>query len=344
VEHHNTPLALLERLHPSSRGTASTGAIRSRCEGVVALETCHRVELFLEGVRPQDAASVFASWLDLSGPELEEASRSVALRVGEDAARHLLRVSAGLESAVLGEDQVLFQVRSAYARSCASREAGPLLHRLFHAAFRCGRRVRAETSLGRGGRSLAGAAIAFASRELGGLAGRHALVIGAGEMGALAAHRLKERGVARLVVCSRTTERAQAVAGESGAAVLPWAWRHAVLAEFDVIVCATGAPHAVLAGGALAEAARGRRSPLVVADLAVPRDVEVPTGAPCGLVLADVDVLSQDLHADAANREASVAAAAAIVEGELQEWLTWVWARPRGGGAGVEGRGGSLAG
>ncbi|MGE5236512.1 MAG: glutamyl-tRNA reductase [Acidobacteriota bacterium] len=345
LDHRCAPLALLEALRLKALDARVGTGLWTRCSGVVSLATCHRLELYLEGVDSDTAREMLGCWLGLDAAATAGVSHRSCLRVGGEAGRHLLRVAAGLESAVLGEDQILGQVRQAYRQACVTGGAGPLLHRLFHAAFRAGRRVRTETSLGRGGRSLAGAAVSFAARSLDGLAGRDALVVGAGEMGSLAAQRLRDRGVRRLLVCSRKFDRAVALASTVGAEALPWEWRLSAMAEVDVVVCATGAPGTVIPArsAAVAAATGSRIGPLVVVDLAVPRDVEAPAEPVPGLVLADIAVLTQDLQADAVHRAEAVGAATAIVEEELAEWLTWALTRPSGGRERVAGRG-SLAG
>lgn len=323
TDHRLLPLEELERLHSHVGG--EPGVLRPECGGVVALVTCHRVELYVEGLQRMDALQAFACWV--GGGEADDAALAPRLRLRRDreAGRHLLRVAAGLESAVLGEDQILGQVRSAYRAACAAGAAGPLLHRLFHAAFRTGKRVRSETGLGEGGRSLAGTAVAALQGDLGGLAGRAVLVLGAGEMAALAARRLRERGVGRLLIANRTRDRAEALAAEVGAEVLPWEWRLRALAEVDGVVCATAAPSAVIPAAPLGAAAQHRT--LAVVDLAVPRNVEVPAGETRGLRLTDLERLAKRLRSDATRRRGAVARAEGVVEEELDRWWGWVESR-----------------
>lgn len=344
VDHATAPLALLERLHRSLRA-AGTVELRSRCQGAVRLATCHRLELYLEGVPHADAVDLFRRWLGLSSAAVAELAPHLVVRGDENAATHLMRVAAGLESAVLGEDQIQGQVREAYRGACAAREPGPLLHRLFHAAFRAGRRARSETPLKQGGRSLAGSAVALLARELGDLPGASVLVLGAGEMARVAAARLRERGAGRLIFVNRTWAKALEMATEHGGEALPWAWRERALAEANGVVCATGAPEAVIPADWLAQALDapgGRR--LVVVDLAVPRNVEVPSGSHAGLIVADVESLTRRLDDDAERRRGAIAAAQAIIAEELAVWVSWARTReeragreeaaPRGSAAG----------
>jgi glutamyl-tRNA reductase len=323
VDHGRVSLPVLERLH--SQRSDQLSATESPDLGLVRLATCHRLELYMEGAAAPRAIEVWRSWLGLSRAEMAALGDAVAVREGVDAGRHLLRVAAGLESVVLGEDQIQGQVREAYRRACAAREPGPLLHRLFHAAFRAGKRARGETTLKQGGRSLAGCGVAFLAHELGGVVGKTFLVVGTGEMGTIASTRLKERGAGRLLLTNRTWSRAEALAAELGAEALPWAWRAAALSEVDGAICACHAPEPVVR----AEWLRAAVTPpekLVVVDLAVPRGVERPPVTP-GLVLADVETLAGHLRRDAELRLSAVDDAKGIVEEELGEWLAWVQAR-----------------
>lgn len=292
--------------------------IRSRCAGVVALATCHRRELYLEGVAGSEVRSLFARWA--GGGE-----SVVVVREGAAAVEHLLRVAAGLESAVLGEDQILGQVRAAYRQACAGRLAGPLLHRAFHAAFRTGKRVRSETDLGGGGRSLAGSAVALLGRRLGGLEAATVLVLGAGEMASLAATRLRARGAGGIVVCSRTFSRAAALAAQVGGQALPWEWREQALSAADGVIAAVSAPAPVLSAAALRSAAqRGR---LVAVDLGLPRNLEPPAETMPGLEVIDLDAMRTLLASHAAQRRGAVAQAEGIVAVELAAYTAWLASR-----------------
>jgi glutamyl-tRNA reductase len=269
---------------------------------------------------------LWGRWLGLSNAEVEEQKEHLVVREDVDAGRHLLRVAAGLESVVLGEDQIQRQVREAYRRACAAREPGALLHRLFHAAFRAGKRVRAETALQPGGRSLAGCGAAFLAQRLDGLAGKAVLVMGAGEMGSLAARKLRDRGVGRLLVTNRTWSRAAALAEQVSGEALPWPWRAAALSRVAGVICACHAPEPVLRGAWLS-AAVSRHGRLVVVDLAVPRGVERPAPIPPGLLLADLSTLAEKMRRDAERRRAAVEDAGRIVEEELHEWRNWAEGR-----------------
>jgi len=322
IDRRSASTEALERLRLAAGG--SVAPLEAPIQGV-ALTTCDRLELYLEGPLPSPPDGVFRAWLGVS----EAMTGPVLVRRGEEVVRHLLRVACGLESAVVGEDQILAQVRAAYREACARGTAGPLLHRLFHAAFRAGKRVRTETGLADGGRSLAGAAVSALQRDLGGLRGRSVLVIGLGEMGELAARRLRRRGLGRLLVCNRTWERARSVAERLGAEGVRWQWRGSSLAVVDGVICATSAIEPVVRASALVAAAAGRGRPLVVVDLGMPRNVEAPSRESAGLRIHDLGRLAQRLQRASRVRQAAVAAAEGIIQHELGVYTQWVGWRDR---------------
>jgi len=319
VDQRIAPVEALAALRGDPRELA---AIRARCGGVVALSTCHRRELYLEGAPPAALKPLFFQWAK------GESALSPVIRCGESAIQHLLRVAAGLESAVLGEDQILGQVRAAYREACAGALAGPLLHRLFHAAFRAGKRVRSETELGGGGRSLAGSAVNVVERRLGGLAGATVLVLGAGEMASLAAARLHDRGAGRILVCSRTLAHAAQLAAATGGEAMPWEWREQALARADAAICAVSAPEPVIAAPALLAATAGRQ--FVAVDLGLPPNVARPALMPPGVEVIDLDGMRARLAGQASRRAGAVAAAEVIVAEEAATLQLWLASRARG--------------
>jgi len=305
----------LAALHAGRRGGYAEAPLPEGA-AIVAVATCHRVEWYLEGLDADEARRAFCDWF-----AVESDGDLVQVRQGVEAGRHLLRVAAGLESAVLGEDQILAQVRQAYRDACGAHRSGPLLHRLFHAAFRAGRRVRGETALGAGTRSLAGAAVAVLHRRLCGLRSRTILVLGAGDMASLAARLLAEREVGRLIVCNRTPSRAAGLAAAYGGTTVPWERRAAAAAAADGVICATGSAVPVIGAETFRTIDASRPRPLVLVDLGVPRNVEPVTAA--GIDVLDVDLLDGLLRDEAAQRATAATAAADIVDDELAGWLAW---------------------
>lgn len=319
VDHHRASVDELARLVGQGR---ELPAIRARAAGVVAVSTCHRRELYLEGVPASSAAELLARWLG------GEVGRFAVVRGGEEAVVHLLRVAAGLESVVLGEDQILGQLRAAYREACAGSLAGPLLHRLFHAAFRTGKRVRSETALATGGRSLAGSAVNFIEHALGSLERATVLVLGAGEMATIAANRLRERGAGRIVICSRTLARAGALAAAVGGEPLPWEWREQALGAAAAVIAAVSSPTPVIAARELRAAACGRR--FVAVDLGLPRNLEFSLGLAPGVEFIDLDGLRAYLAKGEARRAGAVSAAEGIVAEEATTFAAWLVSRSAG--------------
>ncbi len=306
-------LAHLAALH-AGRQSAAAALSLPLGAGVVSVATCHRLELYLHEVTDRDAMEIFERWVGGAS-----SGAPVTLRRGDDVARHLLRVAAGLESAVLGEDQILTQLRGAYrSANAAGLTKGPL-HRLFHVAFRVGRRVRSETVLAGGVRSLAGAAIAVVHRRVGSLRGRPVLVLGAGDMAQLAARALVDRDVGRLIIANRSPDRARALAEAVGGECTPWEWRATALPLVDVVICATSAAH-VIDPGALACAAKRRSTPLIVADLGVPPNTAAHGLA--GVEIFDVATFASVLSDDVNRRRDAIDAAEAIIAQEVPDWLS----------------------
>ncbi len=251
--------------------------------GCVLLATCNRLEAYLEIRSEAEAEAAFVDLVggrDLEGRHL--LARSLMVRGGGRAVRHLFRVAAGLDSMVLGDAQILGQVKTAYRVACAQGTAGPLLHRAVHQAFRCARAVRGRTPLGEGALSVGGVAVSLLAERLGGVRGRPVLLVGAGEMVAAAGRRLADAG-ARLLLCNRTPERGRLLAAELGAEQRPWPGLLEAVAGADACLTCTGAMEPVLRRADLAAAARRRGRPLLVVDIAVPPDLDpADVGAAAG--------------------------------------------------------------
>ncbi len=235
-------------------------------------------------------------------------------------AEHAFVVASGLDSMVLGEQQILGQVRGSLKRAQSEGSAGPVLTGLFHAAARTGRRIRTETSVGAAPDAFVAAGADLAERSLGGLAGRHAVVVGAGHMSALAVKHLRRRGVETVRVLNRSLERARALAERTGAEHghlndLPDA-----LAGTDLLVSATGAAGFVVREATLHDATERRKTPLFVLDLAVPRDVEPSARDLANVTLVDIEGLRGSLSVRAAEASDEVERAHEIVDDEVRRY------------------------
>ena len=323
VNHRTAPLEVRERFAHAPREVpaALERVLSAGAGGGVLLSTCNRTEFYL--AEPGDAtpATVWAILTERLG-EGRSASEYGYLVRDRDAVRHLYRVSAGLDSMILGESQIQGQVREAWETSRSL--AGPVLHRLFQSALLVGARVRSETALAAGAASAPSAAVALAGKIFGRLAGRVALVLGAGDMAELAASCLVSEGVRVTLVANRTYERARAVAEELGARALTLdeAWEH--FASADIVLTSTAAPHAVVTWERVAPAiARRGGRPLCVLDLAVPRDVEPAVGQLENVFLYDIDDLQAVAAHATADRHHEVPAAERIVSDEVDRFWAW---------------------
>jgi glutamyl-tRNA reductase len=308
VSHRNAPLELRERLYLAD-GQATELA---REIGGVVLSTCNRTEIYLIGADRESARKALEQ---RSGLELDGA---LASWDGGEAVEHLFRVAAGLDSLVPGEGQILGQVREAYEAALGAGTTGPVLNRLFEEALHTGKRVRTEAKLHEMPESVAESAVDLAARELGGLDGKRALLFGAGRMSELAARGLKGRG-AEVVVSSRTLESAQELADRLGGRAAPFDAIALELIDADLVISATRCPYPILH----AEAVRPREKPLVLIDIAVPRDLDPEIGNVEGCTLHDIDALGDGL----VGRDEDVREAERIVAEEAAHFAEWLRSR-----------------
>jgi glutamyl-tRNA reductase len=284
----------------------------------VVVSTCNRVEVYaaVSGFHGGlgDVCNVLAA---RSGIGASELAGYLYVHYDEAAVRHLFRVSTGLDSMVVGEAQILGQLRDAYHAATDADSAGRLLHELMQQALRVGKRAHAETGIDKAGQSVVTAALELAEAQLSSLDGRSALVIGAGAMGALAVATLTRAGVGPLRITNRNRERADRLAEAYGATAVAFEDLPAALAEADIVITATASAEPVLSRALLAAAA-----PLVVLDLAVPRDVAPDAGDLDGVAVIDIEGLAAGRRALPAGAE--TAAVEQIVAGEVENFLGWL--------------------
>jgi glutamyl-tRNA reductase len=309
VSHHHAPLEVRERLYLQDGQAAELAA---ELGDAVVLSTCNRTEVYLGGADPERVRKELErrSGLELGG---------VLARWDDgEAVSHLFRVAAGLDSLVPGESQILGQVREAYDSARRAGATGALLNRLFEEALHAGKRVRTEAKLHELPDSVAASAVELGARELGGVEGRRALLFGAGRMSELAARDLRARG-AEVVVSSRTLESAQDLADRVGGRAAAFDAVAVELPEADLVISATRCPYPILH----AEAVRPREKPLVLVDVAVPRDLDPAIARLEGCTLFDIDALGEGL----VGREEDVREAEAIVAEEAARFAEWRRAR-----------------
>lgn len=332
ASHHSAPVDLRERIDFSRRGVPEALAGLADATGfaeVVILSTCNRAEIYAHSESPRPAAEAASAFMsafhDVPEPELAPHLYS---RAGRDVARHLFRVVAGLDSLVVGEPQILGQVKDAYAVASERGFTGAALNRLFHTSFTVGKRVRSETGLGEGAISVSYAAISLARKIFGDLGGRRALVVGAGEMAELTATHLRSQNVARIGVANRSPARAAALAARVDGAAVPWEMLTAELTATDIVVTATGAPRWLLTSAQVAEAMRPRRDrPLFIVDIGLPRDVEPAASEVEQVFLYNIDDLQSIVQENLARRQAQVDRAEVMVHEEVDGFMRWLRSR-----------------
>lgn len=329
ISHKTAPVELRERLAlPAGRAEAFIGELVSGADvdEAAAISTCNRTEVYMVAEDPVAAEAAALGRLARGGDirPTELAPAIYALR-NCDAARHLYRVSAGLESMIVGEAEVLGQVKRAYELALGASATGPLLNRLFRAAIATGKRVRTETAIGERHLSVSSVAVSLAGEVLGELSARRVVVLGAGETSELAARALAGRGVETIFIANRRRDRALALAARFGGEALRLEHLPDELVRADILVAATASPHPIITTDELAEVMRRRAGrPLLAMDLAVPRDVEAECGELPGVTLRDIDDLESVVRGNRSVRETEAERAAAIVEEEIQEFARWL--------------------
>jgi len=329
LNHRSAPVEVRERVSFTA-DQARQAAEELRLQGIfhesLVLSTCNRSEVY--GVPPEtsrESAAALSDYLSrFHAVEPEHLSASLYRHCDRHAVRHLFRVASGLDSMVLGEAEILGQVREAYRVAHESGATGPILNRMFQGALEVGKRVRHETELGTRPMSVASAGVKLAERIFGKLGQRTALVLGAGTISEQVVSHLRDRNIAHLYVMNRSRDRAEQLAREFSGKVIGWDdWDNA-LALPDVIVSSISTEEPPIKSAMLAKAmaARGNR-PLLVMDLGLPRNVEAAAADLYNLYLYNIDDLTQIVEQNRDARESEIPRAEAIVEEHVEKFLTW---------------------
>jgi len=321
VSHHRAPIELRERVAldlDACRALARRLAEQLEAEAVV-LSTCNRTELYLAHEEASEEEAV-AAITELAGDSADDLAVALYRLGDESAALHLFRVAAGLDSLVPGEGEILGQVRNAFEAGAP----GPLLDHLFRQALHAGRRVRVETAIGQSPASVPAAAAALAQQVFGELSGRRVLLLGAGKMSEATARNLVSRGAEIAVVANRTIAHGAELARKLGAQALPLDAVAAELEHVDVVVSATGAAGLVVSEGTVADALRARKGrPLLLVDLAVPRDLDPAINELEGCFLYDVDDLRGVVEETLSGRRGEAVNAERVVAEEATRFRDW---------------------
>ena len=311
VNHRTADLALRERLAALQKERvaeiyhrlAAISGLRER----VVLSTCNRMEIYAVAERTEDLAAAERLLGELAGVVPEEFARMAFRKGGLDAAAHLFDVAASLDSQIVGEAEILGQVKDAYALAQEHGAAGPVLHRMFQKAIQAAKWIRANTAIGEGQVSVATVAADLAGKIFGRLAEARTLVIGAGEIGEKTAAALRSRGVQSLAVTSRRAESAGPLAAALGGESFPFAELAARLGGFDIVISSTAAPHPILDVEVIAAAARERAGrPLFLIDLALPRDIDPAAAALPDVFIYNLDDLARIAEAGLAARHSEL--------------------------------------
>jgi glutamyl-tRNA reductase len=332
VSHKTTPVDLRERLDFAARGLGVALKALARRPGAseaVVLSTCNRAELYVVCDDVEDARRDLMEFLaEYHGLETGALAPHVYEQVDAAAAQHLFRVAGGLDSLVVGEPQILGQVKDAFAAAAEAQTVGAVLNKVFPWSFTVGKRVRTETALSEGAVSISFAATSLARKIFGELKGRTALVIGAGEMGKLTAQHLQAQGVGRMLITSRTLAHASALAESIGGTAVPWADLFATLGQADIVISATGSTLPILTRAQAEQVMRTRRNrPLFLIDIALPRDVDPAVGDVEAVFLYNIDDLQAVVQENLARRAAEVSRAEGIVADEVKRFEAWLTAR-----------------
>jgi glutamyl-tRNA reductase len=301
----------------------------------IILSTCNRVEIYgstahgRSGGRAVAAAAEARSFLARSrGVPAEGLASHLYERLDIDAIRHLFRVAAALDSMVVGESQILGQLKDAYGAAVRAQATGAILGRSMEKAFQVAKRVRSETGISRGAANVSSVAVELARRVFGDLQGKTILVIGAGKMSALAARHLRSAGATSILVTNRSPERAAELAAEVEGSARPWEDLGHLLSEADVVLSSTGAREPILIPALVKKAMKARRwRAQVIVDIAVPRDADPAVGKLDGVYLFDIDDLERVVAENLKERQKEAEAALSIVELEVAELKRWLRAQ-----------------
>ena len=336
VNHTTAAVALRERLAISGSalidalthfGQANGHGPTLVPEGVV-LSTCNRLEIYAVTEDIQRGREALVQFLSQSRDiPVEGFADSLYIKSDADAVAHLTRVACGLDSMVVGEPQILGQVTDAYRIALGRHATGPVLNKLFRHAVQAGKRARTETAISQCATSVPSAAAVLAEQEMDGLEGRVVLIMGAGEMGQIAARSLVARGASSIIVANRTYDRGLLLARELNGEAMTFDRQAEALERADIVVTATDAPHLLVTPEKI-RAAMAKRAgrPMLIIDIAVPRDTDPSVADIPGIRLFDIDDLQDVVNDNLAAREQEIPRVEAIADQEADAFISWFYA------------------
>jgi glutamyl-tRNA reductase len=329
INHKTAPVSLRERVtfSPETLEQALNSLLQQPLvQGGVVLSTCNRTELYLSVEQRGNIHDQLVTWLcDYHHLSPEEVSKSIYWHHDNEAVSHLMRVASGLDSLVLGEPQILGQVKKAFAESQRGRSLDGELERLFQKSFSVAKRVRTETDIGASAVSVAFAACTLARQIFESLSELNVMLVGAGETIELVARHLREHQVRHMIIANRSSERAQVLADEVGAEVITLPEIDERLADADIIISSTASPLPIIGKGMVERALKTRRNqPMLLIDIAVPRDIEPEVGKLSNAYLYSVDDLHSIIQKNLAQRKAAAVQAESIVVQESTNFMAWL--------------------
>jgi glutamyl-tRNA reductase len=327
INHKSSSLKLREPLQLSREDMAHANATLCDLPGVresVILATCNRVEFYLvidRDHKPFDVVSTF--YRELKNIDVSSLEPNFYTNKNREAAEHLFRVSSGIDSMVVGENQILGQIKEAYSSACAVKSAGKVMHRLFHQAFRVGKQVRSDTELGQGACSISTATIEMLKPKLDTIDSPLILMIGLNQMITLATSRLKRRGFDRFMFANRTRQAAVEFGSQHNAEGYGLDELPALLPRADVVITCTGSPQAIITDDHIGNMlVRNPGKQLIIADMAVPRDVEIKKDH-AGIDYYDLDDVKKHAETNQSSREDAIPDAESLIERKLEQFMYW---------------------
>ena len=322
ISHKKAPLELRERFSLNDRVIPEV--LRRlqnepEIEEAVIISTCNRVEFVLVAFEKQDGMAAFRRFAEsFYGVRFDDYSHCFHIYREEEAVRHLFRVASGLDSLIVGEPQVLGQVKQAYSLGKAAETCGNALESVFHRVFNTAKRVRTETHIAEAPVSISSAAVELAEQAFGGLQNKTVMIVGAGQMGELAARHLVSKGVATVLVSNRTHAHAVALAEELRGLAIHFSEIWQAMRDADIVISSTGCPHFIITRDDMQRLMVERNGrPIFVIDIAVPRDVDPAVSEVAGCTLINIDGLERVTRHNLSERQKAMEAADRILEEEL---------------------------
>lgn len=327
INHKSAPLDRREPLQLGRDDMAHGNATLCDLPGVresVIVATCNRIEFYMIIDRDRTPIDVVAKFYrDFKKLDIADMQSDLYIHTGREAADHLFRVSSGIDSMVIGENQILGQIKDAYSSACAVKAAGKVMHRLFHQAFRVGKQVRSDTELGQGACSISTATIEMLKPKLQAIDNPRILMIGVNQMISLAVSRLKRRGYDRFVFANRTRQAADELAAQHNAEGFGLDALPTLLADADVVISCTGSPKPIITDDIIDDLlARNPGKHLIIADMAVPRDVEIKKDRD-GFDYYCLDDVKAHAESSQSLREDAIPDAESLIERKLDQFMYW---------------------